>query len=124
MGFSLNHIMLLGRWASSAVLGYVEEAISEMTFGSLSAGGGSAVKDDWEQALPSLSARIEALEKKMVELRASLDAGSVSRVRAELATIFTTAKEEPAPRRWLKSTRTHGRYHREASHRKGAPSWA
>ena len=124
MGFSLNHIMLLGRWASSAALGYVEEAISEMTFGSLPAGGGATLKDDWEQALPALSTRIEKLEGKMVELRASLDAEAVSRTKAELSTVCSTAKEEPEPRRWLRSTRVNGRYHREASHRKGAPSWS
>ena len=120
----MNHIRLLGRWASSAVLGYVEEAISEMTFGSLPAGGGATLKDDWEQALPALSTRIEKLEGKMVELRASLDAEAVSRTKAELSTVCSTAKEEPEPRRWLRSTRVNGRYHREASHRKGAPSWS
>ena len=122
MGLSLNYIMLLGRWASSAVLGYVEEAISEMTFGSLSAG--TALKDDWEQALPALSARIAAMETKMVELRRSLDEGSAARVKTELLVTASSAKEEPAPRRWVRSTRANGRYHREASRRKDAPSWA
>ena len=124
----MNHIMLLGRWASSAVLGYVEEAFSEMTFGSLSSASGSdgpgATQGDWEVALPSLSKRMDALEKKLVELRRSLDLGSAQRVQAELGAVAATAREAPERRKWLRSTRVNGRYHREASKRKGAPSWA
>ncbi len=108
------------------MLGYVEEAISEMAFGSLSAesGSGGPVADDWQQALPSLSSRMNTLERKLVELRRSLDDGSAQRVQAELKAVAATAREEPNPRRWLRSTRAHGRYHREASRRKAPPSWA
>ena len=87
-------------------------------------GGPEAVKGDWEQAPSSLSNRMDALEKKLAKLQRSLDGGSARRVQTELKVVTATAREEPSPRRWLHSTRAYGRYHREASRRKGAPSWA
>jgi len=128
MGWSLNLIMLLGRWASPAVMGYVEEAISELVFGGATAssgtGEGPAPQDDWEVALPSLSKRMDTLEQRLAEFRRSLDESSARTVRSELAAVAVKARDAPEPLRWLRSTRANGKYHREASRWKGAPSWA
>ena len=131
--------MLLGRWASDAVLGYVEEAIAELTFGFLpggatsSATGSSAsnprrpgaleVGDDWERALPSLSKRMEDLEAELRALREQAPASSAARREAPVSIGSKQAPAAAAPR-LLVSTQPGGRVHREATTWRGAPSWA
>ena len=75
----------LGRWASAAVLGYIEEAYSEMV-GSASYGTAEAT------AVPALEARIAALEGLIDQVRSQLP----SSTRA-LATEADTALLETPP---------------------------
>jgi len=85
-GWPLNLIMLLGRWASAAVLGYVEEAMTETAPGfrqQLQLG-----YDNWEEALPTLSKRVSQLEGKLKGLRES-----ASRNLKELQKKFETAEK-------------------------------
>ena len=60
-------IMALGRWASSAILGYVEEAMSELIPGAKRRF--ADYMDDWGHALPAWSKRVGDLEKQVTALR-------------------------------------------------------
>ena len=119
----MNLIMLLGRWASAAVLGYVEEAMAETTPGfrqQLQLG-----YDNWEEALPTLSKRVAQLEGKLKSHRET-----ASRNLKELQKKFDTAErartEQAKERRWLISTNptNPAKLHREASGgAKDRPAW-
>ena len=97
----MNLIMLLGRWASAAVLGYVEEAMAETTPGfrqQLQLG-----YDNWEEALPTLSKRVSQLEGKLKSHRET-----ASKNLKELQKKFDTAEKartEEARQRRARSRR-------------------
>ena len=65
-GWDIQVIMVLGRWASSAILGYIEEAMSELIPGAKRRFADHT--DDWEHALPALSKRVGDLEIQVTAL--------------------------------------------------------
>ena len=110
MGWSITAIQHLGRWASAAVLGYVEEALAEAVHGARP----SYLErvEVLEEPMQALAVRLAAVEKDISKLRKkNLD----YRRRAEEAEAALLAVEAPEPpaRRWVLSD--NGRLHREAS---------
>ena len=103
-------IQHLGRWASSAVLSYIEEALAELSH------GGRRLEesaDDWEAPLASLADRLQAVEtiisKRAAEAPRAVEPPPPVLVEAELE------------RRWLISDT--GKLHREASRSDDAPAY-
>ena len=111
-GWDIQVIMVLGRWASSAILGYIEEAMAELIPGARKKFADHM--DDWEQALPALSKRVGDLEKQVAALRKAASAEKAARAQLEAK----VAAQEPEPcevvvenRRFLRSTRPNGKIH-------------
>ena len=104
-------IQHLGRWASSAVLGYIEEALAEITPGA--SGKRQLVErlEDWGAPLQALEDRLKSVETSLSALRA--------RKSGEGRRFIAPVPESPdrdetlPPRRWILSDV--GRLHREAS---------
>ena len=72
-GWSLEIIMILGRWASSAIMAYVEEALAELAIRGDGPRKPGQVKntepsDEWESALEPLERRIAKAEEKIRKL--------------------------------------------------------
>ena len=74
LGWQLSAIQYLGRWASTAVLGYIEDMMAEMT--------GSGTFEDWQQAVPQLLKRLADAEAFLERCASSI--GSTA-ARAETA---------------------------------------
>ena len=119
--------MMLGRWASAAIMGYVEEALAELPV----PGDGSRREepapakptDDWEVAVPALEERLKTLESQLAKVRERMSR-SEAKV-TEIAQKAVAAAPEPLERRFLKSTRPNGKIHREASRAsENTPTWA
>ena len=114
--------MILGRWASSAIMAYVEEALAELAIRGDRTRKPGQVKnteppDEWESALEPPERRIAKAKEKIRKLGKSKQESI--REDALLRAITVTPKE----RRWLKSTRPNGKIHREASRLDDLPSW-
>ena len=141
VGWPLNLIMLLGRWASDAVLGYVEETIAELTFGTQRGAAGRATSssssgparaafgaaseaDDWEKILPSLSKRASELETQLKLLRDRAPREAAVRSEAQFESFESKLQTRAPVARLLKGTNPGGRLHKEATSWVGAPSWA
>ena len=123
-GWDIQVILVLGRWASSAILGYIEEAMAELIPGAKKRFADHM--DDWEHALPALSKRVGELEKQVASLRKSASVEKAARVQLEVK----VASQEPEPcevvvenRRFLRSTRPNGKIHREATRWASQPSY-
>ena len=78
-GWDIQVIMVLGRWASSAILGYIEEAMSELIPGAQRRF--ADYMDDWEHALPALSKKVGDLEKQVTALRKAASVEKAARVQ-------------------------------------------
>ena len=125
-GWELSIIMMLGRWASAAIMGYVEEALAELPV----AGDGSRRKkppakpfDDWEVAVPALEERLKKLEAQLAKVREQQSRNEAK--VTEIAQKAVAAAPAPLERRFLKSTRPNGKIHREASRAsENTPTWA
>ena len=125
-GWELSIIMMLGRWASAAIMGYVEEALAELPV----SGDGSRRKkpptnplDDWEMAVPALEERLKAMGSQLARVRERMSK-SEAKV-SEIEQKAVAAAPEPLVRRFLKSTRPNGKIHREASRAsEDTPTWA
>jgi len=142
-GWLLNVIMLLGRWAGTSVMAYVEEALAELAIsgdgsrGSSSSSSSSSSRkkrerkqeedeDNWTDALPAMEQRIKELEEKLNELRArqGADRNRLADLEQDTATRHGQPTESPYQSRWLKGTRPGGKLHREASHSSvKTPAW-
>ena len=108
--------MVLGRWASSAILGYIEEAMAELILRAKQKFADHM--EDREQALPASSKRVGDLEKQVSALRKAASVEKAARVQLEVK----VASQEAEPcevvvenRRFLRSTRPNGTIHREAT---------
>ena len=116
--------MVLGRRASSAILGYIEEAMSELIPGAQRRFADHM--DDWEHALPALSKRVGDLGTQVTALRKAASVEKAARVQLEVK----VASQEPEPcevgvenRRFLRSIWPNGKIHRESSRWASQPSY-
>ena len=130
-GWALSIIMLLGRWAGSSILAYVEEALAELPI----SGDGSRQRptarlmlsgdeDDWDEAVPALQDRMAELEKRLLKVRSQLTKQEAKLTAMAQETTKQVAAAPATGRRWLRSTRPGGKIHREASRPSDAsPTW-
>ena len=118
---------MLGRWASAAIMAYVEEALAELPV----SGDGSRRKkqgqakpfDDWEVAVPALEERLKKLEVQLAKVREQQSRNEAK--VTEIAQKAVAAAPAPLERRFLKSTRPNGKIHREAARAsENTPTWA
>ena len=112
MAWSLQTIMHLGRWASAAVMAYVEEALSELAPGAPRKMVETV--EDWASPLPALSARVSAVEEKLEALRKKVPRLLPAARKAEVVTQEVTVVAPPPDRRWVEAT-AGGKLHREVS---------
>jgi len=116
-GWSITAIQHLGRWASSAVLGYVEEALAESVHGA--SRSFAERTEDWDTPLQELTKRLKKVEADITSLRRR--DGTAER-RAKAAEEALLAAEQALPeRRWLVSDS--GKLHREASRSAKLPAY-
>ena len=116
-GVPLLAIMHLGRWSSAAVLGYVEEALSEKALGEDAADRLSAPEDRLDAVVANLQTRIDQVNEKL------LTWSPPSELRAVADSVAPAAPSTPAPDaapRWVQISG--GRCHMLASAALDMPS--
>ena len=125
-GWSVLAIQHLGRWASVAVLGYIEEALAELAAGPAPVGGDASrweEKDSWAQPLESISKRVAALKKALGEVKARLSELEAADHSEQEGVALVGQQAAPLPeRRFLRAERG-GKLHREASHQEKLPAY-
>ena len=104
-------IQHLGRWASSAVLGYIEEALAEIAPGASGQRQLLEQLEDWGAPLQALEDRLKSVETSLTTLRARK--GREGRPIIAPIPESPDREESPPPRRWVLSDA--GKLHREAS---------
>jgi len=113
-GWTLAAISRHGRWGSSAVLAYVEEALAELLPGAERRFEEPAV-EDWGTPLRALEQRIAELELRLGERVQQLQESCPEKILVPVEAQGGSPAEEPAlRRRWLVSE-AHNKLHRESS---------
>ena len=101
----------LGRWCSSAVLGYIEEALAELLPGAQRRI--AETTEEWDAPLPALEERVAKAEKDLRSLRRKLPRLERRAQQAEDEVELQRLAVPPPPsRRWLVAEG--GKLHREA----------
>ena len=120
MGWTLQVIMHLGRWASAAVMAYVEEALAELAPGAPRKLEESV--EDWQSPLPALSVRVAAVEEKLEALRRKLPRLVKECRKSEEVVREVDILPPPLPARWVVSD-VGRKLHREVSGCASAPAY-
>jgi len=119
LGWPVLAIQHLGRWASVAVLGYIEEALAELAPGRRDQSSFLEKEDDWTRPLEELATRMAKLRLELSGVKKGLsDLQRSASSAAEQAAL--TPVPEPTQRRYLKESQR-GKVHREASSQADSP---